>query len=264
MKIDAINVDDTLSHVKQLLETERNLSPALKSALEVMLLLVSVLLNRATLNSKNSSKPPSSDPHRKKGARKKSAKPSGGQLLHQGKTLQKIEDPDETKMIMIDRRTLPKGHYTEDGFETHQVFDIDISRVVTEYQAQRLINEQGQCFVAPFPKKVSKAVQYGDGIKAHAVYLSQYQRLPYKRIQEYFTDQLQMPISEGSLYNFNLQAYEHLAEFEAISKEKRVVSLFSMPMKRVSILTVKATGYTAHPMRNGHTFFLIPDEAPWP
>jgi len=90
LKIDAINVDDTLSHVKQLLETERNLSPALKSALEVMLLLVSVLLNRATLNSKNSSKPPSSDPHRKKGARKKSAKPSGGQLLHQGKTLQKI------------------------------------------------------------------------------------------------------------------------------------------------------------------------------
>jgi transposase len=217
-------VDDTLSHVKQLLETERNLSPALKSALEVMLLLVSVLLNRATLNSKNSSKPPSSDPHRKKGARKKSAKPSGGQLLHQGKTLQKIEDPDETKMIMIDRRTLPKGHYTEDGFETHQVFDIDISRVVTEYQAQRLINEQGQCFVAPFPKKVSKAVQYGDGIKAHAVYLSQYQLLPYKRIQEYFTDQLQMPISEGSLYNFNLQAYEHLAEFEAISKEKLVAS----------------------------------------
>ncbi len=49
---------------------------------------------------------------------------------------------------------------------------IDISRVVTEYQAQRLINEQGKYFVAPFPKKVSKAVQYGDEIKAHAVYLS--------------------------------------------------------------------------------------------
>ena len=27
-----------------------------------------------------------------------------------------------------------------------------------------------------------------------------------------------MPISEGSLYNFNLQAYEHLAEFEAIKR----------------------------------------------
>ena len=160
MKIDAINVDDAISHVKQLLETERNLSPALKSALEVILLLVSVLLNRATLNSKNSSKPPSSDPNRKKGTRKKSDKPSGGQRLHKGKTLQKVDDPDEIEIITIDRRTLPQGEYTEDGFETRQVFDIDISRVVTEYQAQRLINEQGKCFVAPFPKKVSKAVQY--------------------------------------------------------------------------------------------------------
>ena len=78
--------------------------------------------------------------------------------MHKGKTLQKVEDPDEIEIIMIDRRTLPKGSYTEDGFETRQVFDIDISRVVTEYQAQRLINEQGKCFVAPFPKKVRKAV----------------------------------------------------------------------------------------------------------
>ena len=66
--------------------------------------------------------------------------------------------------------------------------------------------------------------EYGDGIKAHAVYLSQYQLLPYKRIQEYFADQLQMPISEGSLYNFNQQAYEQLAAFEAISKERLVAS----------------------------------------
>jgi transposase len=53
LKIDSINPDDAINHVKQLLETERDLSPALKSALEGMLLLVSVLLNRVTLNSKN-------------------------------------------------------------------------------------------------------------------------------------------------------------------------------------------------------------------
>jgi transposase len=46
---------------------------------------------------------------------------------------------------------------------------------VTEYQAQRLVNEKGQCFIAPFPDEVTKAVQYGNGIKAHIVYLSQYQ-----------------------------------------------------------------------------------------
>ncbi len=224
MKIDSIDAEAAINHVKQLLETERDLSPALKSALEVMLILVTVLLNRVTLNSQNSSQPPARDPNRKKGARKKSGKPSGGQTAHVGTTLQKIADPDEIEVIKIDRRTLPKGQYTDDGFETRQVFDIDISRVVTEYQAQRLINEQSQRFVAPFPDKVTKAVQYGDGIKAHSVYLSQYQLLPYKRIQAYFDDQLGIPVSEGSIYNFNQQAYDQLAEFEAISKDKLVAS----------------------------------------
>jgi transposase len=55
------------------------------------------------------------------------------------------------------------------------VFDIDISRFVTEYQAQILENEQGHRFVAPFPDGVTKAVQYGNQLNAHAVYLSQYQ-----------------------------------------------------------------------------------------
>lgn len=224
MKIDNVDVDSAVTHARQLLAAERDISPALKSALEMILLLVTVLLNRVTLNSKNSSKPPASDPNRKKGSRKKSDKPSGGQKSHVGTTLQKIEDPDEIEVISIDRRTLPKGQYTEDGFETRQVFDIDISRVVIEYQAQRLINENGQCFIAPFPDNVTKAVQYGNGIKAHIVYLSQYQLLPYNRIQEYLTDQLGMPISEGSIYNFNKQAYEKLAKFEAICKEKLVVS----------------------------------------
>jgi len=71
---------------------------------------------------------------------------------------------------------------------------------VTEYRAQRLENEQSQCFVAPFPKNITKAVQYGNQLKAHAVYLSQYQLLPYKRIKDYFTELLHIPLSEGSLY----------------------------------------------------------------
>ena len=87
MKKAAIDVDSTISHVKQLLETERDLSPMLKSALEVILLLVLVLLNRVTLNSKNFSKPTASDPNRKKGNRGKSDKPSGWQTSHVGTTL---------------------------------------------------------------------------------------------------------------------------------------------------------------------------------
>ncbi len=220
MTIDSIDVDAAIHNAKRLLEKERDLSAALRSALEVLLLLVTVLLNRVTLNSKNSSKPPASDPNRKKAGRKKSDRQSGGQKAHLGTTLIRVTEPDEIEVIKIDRRSLPKGCYRDVGFETRQVFDIDISRVVTEYQAQRLENEAGKSFIAPFPEGVTKAVQYGKRLKAHAVYLSQYQLLPYKRIQDYFTDQLHIPLSEGSLYNFNRQAYAQLAEFERISKDR--------------------------------------------
>ena len=42
-----------------------------------------------------------------------------------------------------------------------QVFDIQILRMVTEYQAEILEDGNGRQFVAPFPEGVTKAVQYG-------------------------------------------------------------------------------------------------------
>jgi transposase len=64
------------------------------------------------------------------------------------------------------------------------VFDIHICRKVTEYKAQVLVDENGKRFVAPFPEGVGKAVQYGKQVKGHAIYMSQYQLIPYARIQE--------------------------------------------------------------------------------
>ncbi|MCU7897788.1 MAG: hypothetical protein KZQ61_03605 [Candidatus Thiodiazotropha sp. (ex Lucinoma aequizonata)] len=78
MKIEDIDVDSAINSVKELLKKESGLSPALRSALEVLLVLVSLLLNRITLNSKNSSKPASTDPNRKKPARREKAIESRG------------------------------------------------------------------------------------------------------------------------------------------------------------------------------------------
>ncbi len=220
MKIDSIDVEAAINNARELIKSEPDLSPALRSSMEVLLLVITLLFNRVTLNSKNSSKPPSSDPNRIKSSRVKSGKSSGAQSGHIGKTLQKIDDPDKIEILKIDRRTLPKGSYHQVGFETRQVFDIEISRLVTEYQAEVLENTQGQRFVAEFPQGVTKAVQYGNQIKAHAVYLSQLQLLPYNRIQAYFAEQCQIPISEGTLFNFNLQAFNQLADFEQLSKDQ--------------------------------------------
>ncbi|GAB6043218.1 hypothetical protein JCM17961_38960 [Endothiovibrio diazotrophicus] len=211
MTIDNIDVEKTVQSVRSLLEREKHLSPALKAALEVLLMLVAALLNRLNLNSRNGSKPPSTDPNRPRNTKTGSPRKPGGQKGHVGTTLKPVPKPDEIRLLEIDRRALPKGRYRDAGFEARQVFDLDISRVVTEYCAQVLEDEQGNRFVATFPEGVSRPAQYGNAIKAHAVYLSQFQLLPYARIEEYFREQLEIPISSGSLANFNQQAGQRLA-----------------------------------------------------
>lgn len=220
MKLEGIDIDATLKELEFALAQEENLSPALKSMFNVLSLVVQLLASRLGLNSSNSSKPPSSDPNRKKKSRKKSNNNAGGQKKHPGTTLKQIDDPDEIETINVDRRSLPRGHdYQDAGFEARQVFDIEIARLVTEYRAQVLVDENGKRFVAPFPKGVTKAAQYGGSLKAHAVYMSQYQLLPYNRIQEYFGEQLNIPLSQGTLFNFNKDAFKRLATFSELSKK---------------------------------------------
>ena len=95
---------------------------------------------------------------------------------------------------------------------------------MTEYRAQILDDDKGNRFVAPFPEGVTKAVQYGTSLKSHSVYMSQYQLVPYNRIQDHFADQLNIPISEGSIFNFNKDAFHLLADFEIWVKDKLVSS----------------------------------------
>ena len=215
MKIEDIDVDSSINSVKELLKKEKDLSPALRSALEVLLLLVALLLNRMTLNSKNSSKPPSTDPNRKKSSKQgQSSRKPGGQKGRNGTTLQPVDDPDEVEILTIDRRTLPKGPpYREVGHEKRQVIDIDSARFVTEYRAQILEDNQGNRFVAAFPEGVNRPVQYGLNLKANAVYMSQHQLIPYDRICDHLQDQMHIPVSAGSVFNFNKEAYERLDAF---------------------------------------------------
>lgn len=224
MKIENIDIEATIEKARRLVNEDKNLSAATQSMFEIMILIISLLANRLNLNSTNSSKPPSTDPNRKKRSKSKTGKKPGGQKGHVGTTLKKIDDPDKIKEIKIDRRKLPTGQYRQVGFESRQVFDIDISRVVTEYRAQILEDANGKQFIASFPDGVTKSVQYGKGLKAHSVYMSQFQLIPYNRIQDYFADQLHIPISEGSIFNFNMKAFRLLADFEGHVKDKLAAS----------------------------------------
>lgn len=101
MTIDNINIADTIKGVEDLLKQEKDLSPASRAMFEVLILVITLLVNRLGLNSKNSSKPPSSDPNRKKTTKKNKDNKIGGQEGHQGKTLQKIDNPDITQFIKL-------------------------------------------------------------------------------------------------------------------------------------------------------------------
>lgn len=224
MKIEAINVEETIENTKRLIDEDPSVSPALKSSIKLLLVLVTLLLNQLGLNSSNSSKPPSTDPNRDKKKKKPSDKKPGGQNGHNGTTLQKFSDPDVIEDIPVDKTTIPEGAYKDVGYESRQIVDIDISRVVTEYRAQVIEDTNGNRYTAPFPEGVSRPVQYGINVKVHSVYMSQYQLVPYNRVEENFQDQVGIPISAGSIYNFNKNAYERLGVFEAIVKSKLIES----------------------------------------
>jgi transposase len=226
VNLDKINVTEKLESARTLLAAEKKISPAFKAIVEMLIVIISLLVARLNLNSKNSSKPPSTDPNSQKKKRKKSTdKKPGAQAGHEGKSLVPMDDPDTIIPIKLDKRTLPRGHFYYDaGYEARQVIDIEINRVITEYRAQVLQDEQGHRYVASFPKDVIRPIQYGRSMKSHAVYLSQFQYLPYERLSDYFINEISIPISVGSLFNFNKQAYELLEPFDQFVKQKLIDS----------------------------------------
>lgn len=207
-------IAQSIAQTRVLMSKEKGLSPALRSAIEMILTLVSLMINQITLNSRNSSIPPSQDKNRKKEARIKGERKPGAQKGHKGSRLIQVENPDEIKVLEVDLSLLPQDEYKIVGYEKRQVFDIDISSYVVEYQAQIVENKKGERFKASFPKEVTAQVQYGLGVKVQSVYLSQYQLIPYNRVSAHFEENMNLGISEGSIYNFNLEAYNALESFE--------------------------------------------------
>jgi Transposase IS66 family. len=221
MKPNKISMNATIAEVETLLEKEKNISPALKAAIKILIVLITMFDKRLGLNSENSSKSPAEDKNRNRGSnRKKSDKKPGGQNGHVGTKLMKVSDPDRIEEIKVDRRYLPKGQYQDVGYESRQVFDIEFSRVITEYRAQILEDQSGARFIADFPQGVKSTVQYGSEVKVNSVYMSQFQLLPYNRIQDQFADQMNLPLSTGTIFNFNQEAYELLEQFDAIVKKQ--------------------------------------------
>jgi transposase len=94
------------------------------------------------------------------------------------------------------------------------VFDLPPIKVeVTEHRAgSKICPRCGHLNKASFPEEVQQPVQYGFRLKAIAVYLSQYQLLPYERTS--FADLFGHQLSQATLVNANEACYKILEPVE--------------------------------------------------
>ena len=117
MKVNGLKMQATVQQAKAMLAKEKNISPALKATLDLLLVLIETFMERFSLNSKNSHKPPSTDNHSNKKRKKPTHRKPGGQPGREGKQLKPVANPDKIKSLNVDKRSLPKGDYHEVGYE---------------------------------------------------------------------------------------------------------------------------------------------------
>jgi transposase len=159
---------------------------------------VAALRRQLGQDSTNSSKPPSSDGLRKKprifgSLRGRSGKASGGQKGHKGDTLRQVGDADhvvrhEASVCGHCRSPFESGSAI--GVEKRQVFDLpERPLVVTEHQASiyRCTHCRGMT-KATFPSSVNSPTQYGERLKAAAIYLNVQQLIPEDRTAQALSD----------------------------------------------------------------------------
>ena len=152
---------------------------------------IRALKKRLGLNSENSGKPPSSDGLKKRtvSLREPGTRGTGGQPGHEGCTMRWCEKPDKT--VRHEQGKCPHcRHSLSDamivGIDSRQVFDIPPPRIEVE-QHDAPVYCCAHCRKeshAAFPEGVDAKMQYGDRLKALAVYFSVQHLIPEERVSE--------------------------------------------------------------------------------
>lgn len=219
LKVYAAGSDAVVALVEQLQATQAELRQ------QVQLLTARVVELEARLNqdSHNSHKPPSSDGPTKlpprRSRRKRSGKKSGGQPGHPGVTLLQVERPD----TVVTHAATACGQCGAAlaaapvvKRERRQVMDLPpIQPQVTEHQVLHECCPECQAVTSgQFPPDVTQPIQYGPDVRALAVYLQEYQQLPFERTQEFFQDVCHLPLSEGTLAEARATCAERLEPVE--------------------------------------------------
>ena len=175
---------------------------------------------RLAKNSRNSSRPPGTDGLAKpapKSSRVVSGLKQGGQPGHKGNTLKRTTAPDVVVIHPL-RETCDACGDSLDQIaitvlsDCRQVFDIPLQKfIVTEHRIAEGNCGCGKVHRGTFPASVIGRVQYGPGVKALAVHLTQHHMMPVERTAGLIKDLYRLPISTGTVMAMINEAAEVLA-----------------------------------------------------
>ena len=220
---------------------------------------VQTIEEQGAKNSHNSHKPPSSDGLAKpkpKSLRPKSERPTGGQPGHPGHTLRMVQKPDRIVPHRLERcsgcgRSL--AGQEPDRVERRQVHDLPEPKLeITEHQAEVKTCSCGCVNRAAFPPEAAAPVQYGPHVKSVAVYLGEYQLLPFERLAEIMRDLFACEsFSEGTSANFKADCSRRLEPVEAAIRDLAAAA----PVAGFDETGVRATG-SLHWLHTVSTPFL--------
>jgi transposase len=196
----------------------------------------------AVKDSHNSSRPPSTDPpwaKRTKSLRRPSGRRVGGQRGHRGETLRLSARPD--RVIEHRPRECRSCHAPLSAaarvvrHHRQQVVEVVPARLrVTEHRlAVVRCSSCGRTTQGEFAGRVRSGVQYGPGVKARALYLQQYQLLPYGRTSEAMRDLFGCRVSAGTVANIVRECASRLVKPELKIKQQ---------LRRSSVLHADETG----------------------
>lgn len=192
-------------------------------------------------DSHNSSLPPSTDPPNCKRTRSlhhPSGRPVGGQPGHPGHTRRQVWQPDQTLYHRAEQCQRCQASLEDSELvSTRKRHLIDLPEVklkVTEHRVEaRRCLSCGQINKASFPDHLQAPLQYGPGIKARAVYLLQYQLLPYERTRELLDDWFGYKLSSATLAGCVRECAGKLLRSEAQIKAR---------LKQAPVIHVDETG----------------------
>jgi len=179
-------------------------------------------------NSNNSSIPPSKDENRPrhKSLREKSGRKPGGQKDRKGNTLKMVDMPDVVEKHVPEYcnncgKNISGANAVFAG--KRQVIDIPtLKTMTTEHQVFQKVCSCGHHTTGSYPAVAKAPVNYGTNIESLIGYFHTRQYIPFKRMQELFSDIFNLPISEGGIHYLLAKLVKKAQPAYQVIKEKLI------------------------------------------